>query len=134
MRKQTNSSNKIQRYNGEKNENFLENVNAIDREQIESTMKELDSKIEELGKIVDSKVQKSYDEFNSVLKQKKTQHQDELTKLNFKLIEAIKQNTREDFLTKLKNDLKNIQNQVYDKDKQLQSNLINYIRESASFI
>ena len=104
----------------EKQENLLENVNAVDKEQIEATMKELDSKIEELGKIVDSKVQKSYDEFNSVLKQKKTQHQDELTKLNFKLIEAIKQNTREDFLTKLKNDLKNIQNQVYDKDKQLQ--------------
>ena len=125
MRKKTNSSNKVQRFNVEKNENFLENVNAIDREHIESTMKELDSKIEELGKIVDSKVQKSYDEFNSVLKQKKTQHQDELTKLNFKLIEAIKQNTREDFLTKLKNDLKNIQNQVYDKDKQLQSKIEN---------
>ena len=125
MRKKTNSSNKVQRFNVEKNENFLENVNAIDREHIDSTMKELDSKIEELGKIVDSKVQKSYDEFNSVLKQKKTQHQDELTKLNFKLIEAIKQNTREDFLTKLKNDLKNIQNQVYDKDKQLQSKIEN---------
>jgi hypothetical protein len=111
----------IRGYNNDKNENLLENVNAIDKEQIELTMKDLDSKIEELGKIVDSKVQKSYDEFNSVLKQKKTQHQDELTKLNFKLIEAIKQNTREDFLTKLKNDLKTIQNQVYDKDKQLQS-------------
>ena len=37
-------------------------------------------------------------------------------------------------LVKNKNNLKNIQNQVYDKDKQLQSNLINYIRESASFI
>lgn len=116
-----NTTNTQQRYGADKNENFLENVNAIDKEQIETTMKELDNKIEELGKIVDSKVQKSYDEFNSVLKQKKTQHQDELTKLNFKLIEAIKQNTREDFLTKLKNDLKSIQDQVYDKDKQLQS-------------
>ena len=120
MKAKKNSSS-LRGYNTDKNENLLENVNAIDKEQIELTMKELDNKIEELGKIVDSKVQKSYDEFNSVLKQKKTQHQDELTKLNFKLIEAIKQNTREDFLTKLKNDLKTIQNQVYDKDKQLQS-------------
>lgn len=100
-----------------------DNLNPIDKENIELALREIDNKIEELGKIADNKLKKSYEEFNSVLKQKKTQHQDELTKLNFKLMEAIKQNTREDFLTKLKNDLKNIQDQVYDKDKQLQSNL-----------
>jgi CII-binding regulator of phage lambda lysogenization HflD len=111
-----------------------DNLNPIDKENIELALREIDNKIEELGKIADNKLQKSHDEFNSVLKQKKTQHQDELTKLNFKLMEAIKQNTREDFLTKLKNDLKNIQDQVYEKDKQLQSNLYTEFRKSTNII
>jgi len=69
-------------------------------------------------------MQKSFDDFTNVIKSKKANHLDELTKLNFKYIEAVKQNTREDFLSKLKVDLVNIKSQVSEKDKQLQSKYI----------
>jgi hypothetical protein len=38
-------------------------------------------------------------------------------------MEVIKQNTREDFLQKLKKDLAVLKNQVHEKDKELQSKL-----------
>jgi len=63
---------------------------------------------------------RSKDDYNNVIKSKKAQHLDELTKLKFKKIEAEKQNTREDFLSKLKVDLVNIKAQVSDKDRELQ--------------
>jgi hypothetical protein len=101
----------------------LEGVGVHEKEDIELRLKEIDSKIEDLGKICDKKKQKSYEDYNNVLKSNKSQFLDELTKLNFKLIETIKQNTREDFLQKLKKDLSNIKNQVYEKDKELQGKL-----------
>jgi hypothetical protein len=101
----------------------LDGVGAHEKDDIELRLKEIDSKIEDLGKICDKKKQKSYEDYNNVLKSNKSQFLDELTKLNFKLIETIKQNTREDFLQKLKKDLSNIKNQVYEKDKELQGKL-----------
>lgn len=99
----------------------LENVNPYEKENIEKQLKDIDSKIEDIGKICDKKKLKSYEEYNNILKSNKSQFLDELTKINFKLMEAIKQNTREDFLQKLKKDLSIVKNQVYDKDKELQS-------------
>ena len=98
----------------------LENLSPLEKEEIERRLKEIDSRIEDIGKICDKKKQKSYEDYNNVLKSNKSQFLDELTKLNFKLIETIKQNTREDFLQKLRKDLNSIKNQVYEKDKELQ--------------
>jgi len=100
----------------------LENINPTEKEEIERRLKEIDSRIEDIGKICDKKKLKSYEDLNNVLKSNKAQFLDELTKLNFKLMEAIKQNTREDFLQKLRKDLTNTKNQVYEKDKELQGN------------
>ncbi len=104
----------------------VDNVNAIDREEIERKLKEIDNKIEDLGKICDKKKLKSYEDYNNVLRSNKAQFAEELTKLNFKLMEAIKQNTREDFLNKLKKDLYSIRQQVYEKDKEVQGIFNNY--------
>ena len=99
----------------------LEHMSLIDREIIDKKLTDIESKIEDLGKICDIKKQRSYEDENNLLKSKKSHYLDELTKLNFKLIEVIKQNTREDFLQKLKKDLAIVKNQVYEKDKELQS-------------
>jgi vacuolar-type H+-ATPase subunit E/Vma4 len=99
----------------------LDNLNPIDKENIERRIKEIENKIEDIGVICDRKKEKSLEDYNNVLKSNKAQFQDELTKLKFKLMETLKQNTREDFLNKLKKDLGGIKNQVYDKDKELQS-------------
>jgi hypothetical protein len=99
----------------------LENISPLEKEDIERKLKEIDGKIEDIGRICDKKKQKSYEDYNNVLKSNKSQFMDELTKLNFKLIEAMKMNTREDFLNKIKKDLSMIKNQVYEKDKELQS-------------
>lgn len=111
----------LQKFKDDKGEVIsLEHLSPLDREDIERKLKEIDSRIEEVGKICDKKKQKSYEDYNNVLKSNKSQFLDELTKLNFKLIEALKQNTREDFLNKLKKDVAVIKNQVYKKDKELQ--------------
>ena len=99
----------------------FECIEPIDKEDIERKIKDIDNKIEDVGKICDSKKLKSFEEYNNVLKSNKSQILDELTKLNFKLIEAVKQNTREDFLNKLQKDLALIKGNVSDKDKELQS-------------
>lgn len=100
----------------------LECIDINDREDLERKIKDIDNKIEDVGKICDIKKTKSYEDYNNVLKSNKSQILDELTKLNFKLIETIKQNTREDFLNKLQKDLAVIKSNVSDKDKELQSN------------
>jgi DNA-binding transcriptional MerR regulator len=115
-----NYMNLVSKYNDKSEQINLENLSPIDKEEIERRLKEIDFKIEDIGKICDKKKQKSYEDYNNILKSNKSQFLDELTKLNFKLIETIKQNTREDFLQKLRKDLNSIKNQVYDKDKELQ--------------
>jgi hypothetical protein len=112
--------NLVSKYNDRGEQINLENISPLDKEEIERRLKEIDYKIEDLGKICDKKKLKSYEDYNNILKSNKSQFLDELTKLNFKLIETIKQNTREDFLQKLRKDLNSIKNQVYDKDKELQ--------------
>ena len=115
-----NYMNLVSKYNDKSEQINLDNLSPIDREEIDRRLKEIDYKIEDLGKICDKKKQKSYEDYNNILKSNKSQFLDEFTKLNFKLIETIKQNTREDFLQKLRKDLNTIKNQVYEKDKELQ--------------
>ena len=115
-----NYMNLVSKYNDKSEQINLDNLSPIDREEIDRRLKEIDYKIEDLGKICDKKKQKSYEDYNNILKSNKSQFLDELTKLNFKLIETIKLNTREDFLQKLRKDLNAIKNQVYEKDKELQ--------------
>jgi len=112
--------------NVEKIDLNMECIDPNEREDLERKIKDIDNKIEDVGKICDSKKAKSYEDYNNVLKSNKSQILDELTKLNFKLVEAIKQNTREDFLNKLQKDLGVIKGNVSDKDKELQSNYINF--------
>jgi len=90
------------------------------REGFEFKIREIEEDIESILKSCKQKMDRSKDDYNNVIKSKKAQHLDELTKLKFKKIEAEKQNTREDFLSKLKVDLVNIKAQVSDKDRELQ--------------
>lgn len=115
-------SHEYRHYNDDDDNAVLDIVSPSDRPGIENRLKEIENTIEDIGKICDIKKQKSFEDYNNVLKSNKSQFLDELTKLKLKLMESIKQNTREDFLHKLKRELNTIKNQVYDKDKELQGN------------
>lgn len=92
------------------------------QEDIDKKLKEISQQVELIGKVCDYKMAQSYEEYHNTIKSSKAQLWDDLTKLNFKLIEYNKQNTKEDYINKLKQDLKLISNQVQAKDKELNKN------------
>lgn len=102
--------------------NVESNIPAIYKEELDRKLFEINMQIDMIGMICDNKMAHSYEEYNNSIKSSKAQLWDDLTKLNFKLIEFKKQNTKEDFINKLKNDLKNIAHQVQMKDKELSGN------------
>lgn len=97
-------------------------IPALYKDDLEKKLEDIYSKIEIVGKVCDVKMAQSYEEYHNSIKSNKAQLWDDLTKLNFKLIEFKKQNTKEDFVNKLKSDLKNITEQVHQKDKELTIN------------
>ena len=90
------------------------------KENIEKKLKEISANIEVIGKICDRKKKRSYEEYNSVLNSNKAMIEEELSKIRFKLVDALKNSTSEDLLKKLQKDFTNKKNQVYDTDKDLQ--------------
>ena len=112
------SSNKI-----DEEENQVDKAIPIQyKDEVERKLEEIHSQIEMIGLVCDRRMALSYDEYQNSIKSNKAQLWEDLSKLNFKLIEFKKQNTKEDFVQKLKADLKNISQQVHLKDKELDSN------------
>lgn len=101
---------------------FSNNVPTHYVDDLDRKMKDINLQIELIGKICDTKMAQSYEEYHNTIKSSKAQLWDDLTKLNFKLIEYKKQNTKEDYISKLKADLKSITQQVQQKDKELSKN------------
>lgn len=101
---------------------FSSNVPTHYVDDLDRKMKDINLQIELIGKICDTKMAQSYEEYHNTIKSSKAQLWDDLTKLNFKLIEYKKQNTKEDYISKLKADLKSITQQVQQKDKELTKN------------
>ena len=91
------------------------------KQDFKSKLKEIKDKIDFVGFICDSKLKRSIDDYTNTIKSSKAQLFDDITKLNFKLVEIKKQNTKEDFMNKLKTDLNSIKLQVQQKDKELDS-------------
>lgn len=117
------SSKRVDKYVDDENlTNQLEFVSPTYKDEVERQLKDIYGRIEDIGKICDAKMARSYDEYNNNIKSSKAQLWDDLTKLNFKLIEIRKQNTKEDYMNKLKNDLTSIKLQVQQKDKELEIN------------
>ena len=98
-------------------EDFISN-----KDQIVSKIREINSNIEVLGKLCDRKKQRSFEEYSSVLNSNKAAIEEELNKIRFKLVDALKNSTREDLLKKLQKDFTDKKNLVYDTDKDLQKN------------
>ena len=98
-------------------EDFISN-----KDQIVSKIREINSNIEVLGKLCDRKKQRSFEEYSSVLNSNKAAIEEELNKIRFKLVDALKNSTREDLLKKLQKDFTDKKNLVYDTDKDLQRN------------
>ena len=98
-------------------EDFISN-----KDQIVSKIREINSNIEVLGKLCDRKKQRSFEEYSSVLNSNKAVIEEELNKIRFKLVDALKNSTREDLLKKLQKDFTDKKNLVYDTDKDLQRN------------
>ena len=88
---------------------------------LEKKLQEINDNIEVIGQICDRKKQRSYEEYSSVLKSNKALIEEELSKVRFKLVDALKNSTREDLLKKLQKDFSNKKNQVYDTDKDIQN-------------
>lgn len=110
-------------YLNEEDEAPIDNlIPALYKDDLEKKLEDIYSQIEIVGKVCDVKMAQSYEEYHNSIKSNKAQLWDDLTKLNFKLIEFKKQNTKEDFVNKLKSDLKNITEQVHQKDKELTLN------------
>lgn len=115
-------NNKVSYLNDEDDAKIDNFIPAIYKDELEKRLEDIHTQIEMVGKVCDVKMAQSYEEYHNSIKSSKAQLWDDLTKLNFKLIEFKKQNTKEDFVNKLKSDLKNITEQVHQKDKELSAN------------
>ena len=105
----------------DKNElNSLETLIPADREEIDLLIRDIDTKIEEIGKLCDKKKEKTCDDYKNVLKHQKSLLSEELSKIKQKLIETANMNNKDDMLNKIKRELRTLKNQVFDKDKELQ--------------
>lgn len=91
------------------------------KELIEKKLREINENIEVIGKICDRKKQRSYEEYNNVLNSNKAMIEEELSKIRFKLVDALKNSTREDLLKKLQRDFTAKKSQVYDTDREIQN-------------
>ena len=121
----------------------LESVFGVDFDEVDKKLKEIDSKIENIGYLCDKKKQRSLEEMNSVIKKEKTQILDNLANLNVVLNETVKQNTKDNYLNSLKKDVAVLKSQVHDKDDELKilndelyklENKFNYLREEKGFL
>lgn len=110
---------KFSRYNHEKEDLNLENIAGIDADEVDKKLKEIDSKIESIGNMCDKKKQKSLVEISNILKREKDKIFTDLSSLNEKLNDTIKQNTRDNYLNSLKKEVAVLKQQVMDQDKQL---------------
>jgi hypothetical protein len=103
--------------------NSLEIFNQADREEIDFVLRDIDTKIEEIGKLCDKKKEKTNEDYKNVIKHNKSQLNEELSKLKLKLIETTNINTKDDMMNKLKKELNTLKDQVFEKDKELQSKI-----------
>jgi hypothetical protein len=121
----------------------LDNLLVGNRDDLENKLYEIDFKIDEIGKLCDSKKQRSYEDCTNVIKTNKSKELEELSRLNFILLETIKQNTKEDYLNGLKKDVGSMKQQVDNKDKELSENnaklytienKINYLKDEKKYL
>jgi hypothetical protein len=103
--------------------NTLDNLIPADREEIDSLIRNIDTKIEDIGKLCDKKKEKTYEDYKNVLKHHKSQLNEDLTKLKLKLVDTENKNTKDDVLNKIKKELRAIKIKVFEKDKELQGNI-----------
>jgi hypothetical protein len=104
--------------------NSLETLIPADREELDVLIRDIDTKIEEIGKLCDKKKEKTYEDYKNVLKHQKSQLNEDLAKLRQKLIETSNLNNKDEMLNKIKRELRNLKNQVFEKDKELQGIII----------
>ena len=100
--------------------NSLEIFNQADREEIDLMIRDIDTKIEEIGKLCDKKKEKTNEDYKNVIKHNKSQLNEELSRLKIKLIDTTNINTKDDMLNKLKKELTRLKDLVFQKDKELQ--------------
>lgn len=108
-----------------KEEDMLQDmpINTLQyKEEFNNKLKDINKSIELIGKVCDTKMAESYEDQSNSIKSHIAQLYDDLSKLKFKLIEYKKQNTKEDYVIKLKSDLKRINKLVQDKDEELSKN------------
>jgi hypothetical protein len=127
----------------ERDELNLDNLLVGNRDELEDKLQEIEERIDEIGKLCDRKKQRSYEDCVNVIKTNKSKEQEVLSRLNFDLLETIKQNTKEDYLNGLKKEVGVLKSQVDDKDKELSANnaklytfenKINYLKDEKKYL
>jgi hypothetical protein len=127
----------------ERDELNLDNLLLGNRDELEDKLQKIEDRIDEIGKLCDSKKQRSYEDCLKVIKTNKSKEQDILSRLNFDLLETIKQNTKEDYLNGLKKEVAVMKSQVDQKDKELAvnntklytvENKINYLKDEKNYL
>lgn len=94
---------------------------VFDREKIIKTLREIDDNIERIGSICANKKRRTNEENVKKFSLSKAMIDDELSKVRFKLSEAIKNSAKEDILKKLQHDFAAKRNQVSGTDKDVQT-------------
>ena len=108
-------------FNKQKEDTFyyLED-NIVGKEAIEEKLKEIHSNIEKIGKLCDRKKKTSYEEYNSVMNFNKNKLNEDLNKYKNKLLDLLKNSSREDDIRKLQEDFMTKKLKVFDSNKSLE--------------
>lgn len=109
-------------YNNNKDEEMYDIDPAVfDREKIISQIRDLNDNIDRIGVICTNKKNRTNEENIKKFCLNKAMIDEELSKIKFKLSEALKNSAKEDLLKKLQHDLTTKRNQVSDTDKDVQN-------------
>lgn len=87
---------------------------------IEEKLKDINSNIEKLGKLCDRKKKSSYEEYSSVLNYNKNKLNEDLNNYRNKLVEILKNSSREEDIRRLQEDFMFKKLRVFDSNKSLE--------------
>ena len=131
-------------FNKEKKDTFYQLEDYIaGKEAIESKLKEIYLNIERIGRLCDKKKKTSFDEYNSVMNFNKNKLNEDINNYKIKLMNMLKNSSREDDIRRLQEDFMIKKIKVFDSNKSLeklnkmlfeQENKLNILKQDYEFL
>lgn len=115
----------------------------VGKEAIEEKLKEIHTNIERIGRLCDKKKKTSYEEYNCVMNFNKNKLNEDLNKYKAKLMNMLKNSSREDDIRRLQEDFMVKKLKVFDSNKSLeklnkilfeQENKLNSLKQDYIFL